>query len=38
VKLFLTPREKQAILAFMETLTDSTFINDRRFGNPFGQR
>jgi cytochrome c peroxidase len=35
-KLRLTPREKQAILAFLQTLTDSAFIANPRFANPFG--
>lgn len=34
IKLYLTTDEKQAILAFLEMLTDHTFINDRRFSNP----
>lgn len=35
VKLYLTPQEKRAILAFLNMLTDSTFIQDERFSNPF---
>ena len=31
----LTPAEKKAIIAFMKTLTDSTFITDERFSDPF---
>ncbi|NJB82646.1 cytochrome-c peroxidase [Wenyingzhuangia aestuarii] len=30
----MTPDEKVAILAFLETLTDNEFINDERFANP----
>ncbi|HEX6225543.1 MAG TPA: cytochrome c peroxidase [Chryseolinea sp.] len=33
--LLLTPAEKKAIIAFMKTLTDSTFITDERFSDPF---
>jgi len=35
VKLHLTAQEKRAILAFLHMLTDSAFIQDRRFSNPF---
>ena len=35
VKLKLTEDEKDAILAFLHMLTDSTFITDDRFSNPF---
>ncbi|MEN7548844.1 cytochrome c peroxidase [Rapidithrix thailandica] len=35
VKLFLTEKEKKAILAFLQMLTDHEFINDERFSNPF---
>lgn len=38
VKLHLTAQEKRAILAFLHMLTDSTFIQDRRFSNPFVNR
>ncbi|MDW8205328.1 MAG: cytochrome c peroxidase [Cytophagales bacterium] len=38
VKLYLTPQEKRAILAFLHMLTDSTFIQDKRFSNPFINR
>ena len=38
VKLHLTEQEKRAILAFLNMLTDSTFIQDRRFSNPFISR
>ena len=31
----LTRDEKQKILKFLLTLSDSAFINDREFGNPF---
>lgn len=31
----LTDEEKEQIIAFLETLTDSVFINDPRHGNPF---
>jgi len=33
--LRLTAEEKRKIIAFLHTLTDSTFINDKRFANPF---
>lgn len=35
VKLHLQEEEKEAILAFLHMLTDSTFIKDERFANPF---
>lgn len=35
IKLYLTPQEKQAVLAFLHMLTDETFIRDPRFSNPF---
>ncbi|MFP4090030.1 MAG: cytochrome-c peroxidase [Cyclobacteriaceae bacterium] len=35
VKLHLTDDEKEAILAFLHTLTDSTFISNHKFSNPF---
>lgn len=35
IKLHLTGDEKDAILAFLHMLTDSTFISDERFSNPF---
>lgn len=38
VKLHLTEQEKRAIIAFLHMLTDSTFIQDRRFANPFTSR
>jgi cytochrome c peroxidase len=31
----LTATEKKQVLAFLKTLTDSTFVNDKRFANPF---
>ena len=31
----LTPTEKKQVLAFLKTLTDSTFITDKRFSSPF---
>ena len=31
----LTEHQKAALLAFMETLTDDTFISDPRFSDPF---
>ncbi|MGF1532872.1 MAG: cytochrome-c peroxidase [Bernardetiaceae bacterium] len=34
IKLHLTDHEKRAILAFLEMLTDQTFINDPRFSDP----
>ncbi len=37
VKLHLKEDEKEAILAFLRMLTDSTFIQDERFSNPFSQ-
>ncbi|WP_277477605.1 cytochrome-c peroxidase [Catalinimonas alkaloidigena] len=37
IKLHLLPEEKDAILAFLHMLTDSTFIEDERFSNPFAQ-
>jgi cytochrome c peroxidase len=33
--LLLTQEEKRNIIAFLHTLTDSTFIKDERFSNPF---
>jgi cytochrome c peroxidase len=35
IKLHLQEDEKEAILAFLHMLTDSTFIQDERFANPF---
>jgi cytochrome c peroxidase len=34
-KLQLSPRQVGALVAFMESLTDSTFLQDERFSNPF---
>ena len=31
----LTATEKKQLLAFLNTLTDSTFITDKRFSSPF---
>ncbi len=31
----LTSTEKRQVIAFLKTLTDSTFVNDKRFSNPF---
>ncbi len=33
--LKLSPEEKEKIISFLHTLTDSTFINDSRFSDPF---
>ncbi|MDB4286190.1 cytochrome-c peroxidase [bacterium] len=33
--LRLTPQEKQDLLAFLHTLTDSTFVNNPEFASPF---
>ena len=33
--LGLTAEEKRKIILFLHTLTDTTFINDKRFSNPF---
>jgi len=35
IKLKLTDREKEAILAFLNMLTDEAFVTDERFSNPF---
>jgi cytochrome c peroxidase len=35
INLHLTPQEKADLIAFLHTLTDSTFITDPRFSNPF---
>lgn len=35
VKLFLSEQEKKDIIAFMQLLTDSTFVTDSRFSDPF---
>lgn len=34
-RLNLSNQEKQAIVDFLRTLTDNTFINDTKFSNPF---
>ena len=34
-QLGLTPQEKKDLLAFLQLLTDSSFIRDKRFSNPF---
>lgn len=34
-RLDLTAQEKVQIIAFLRTLTDSTFLTDKRFSNPF---
>lgn len=34
-RLNLTSNEKAALVAFMKTLTDETFINDEKFSSPF---
>jgi cytochrome c peroxidase len=31
----LTPADKEALIAFLKTLTDQTFINNERFSDPF---
>ena len=31
----MTAQEKQDIIAFLKTLSDYSFINDRRFADPF---
>ncbi len=36
VRLRLTKQEKNDLLAFLHMLTDSTFIADKRFSDPFG--
>ena len=33
--LLLTPEDKQALLAFLRTLTDEEFLNNPEFSNPF---
>lgn len=35
VKLYLSPDEKRAVIAFLRTLTDEQFVRDPRFANPF---
>ncbi|WP_345117547.1 cytochrome-c peroxidase [Hymenobacter algoricola] len=34
-QLDLTPTQKRQVIAFLKTLTDSTFVQDKRFSNPF---
>jgi cytochrome c peroxidase len=36
--LTFTASEKAALVAFLKTLTDRTFLNDPRFSNPFADR
>ena len=31
----LSEKDKKAVIAFLKTLTDSTFINNPKFSNPF---
>lgn len=33
--LMITPEEKRKIIAFLHTLTDHTFVSDKRFSDPF---
>jgi len=35
--LRLTSSEKAALVAFLKTLTDPTFLTDPRFSDPFGR-
>ncbi|GGF45552.1 cytochrome-c peroxidase [Echinicola rosea] len=35
IKLYLTDGEKEAILSFLQTLTDEKFITNPKFSNPF---
>jgi cytochrome c peroxidase len=35
VRLELTEREIDALVAFLESLTDNTFLADPRFSDPF---
>jgi cytochrome c peroxidase len=34
---YLSAYDKQALVAFMKTLTDTTFLNNPKFSNPFEQ-
>ena len=34
-RMNLSPQEIDALVAFMETLTDQSFIEDPKFSNPF---
>jgi cytochrome c peroxidase len=36
--LHLSGEEKRAVIAFLHTLTDETFMTDQRFSNPFAER
>jgi cytochrome c peroxidase len=38
LSLNLNKEEKQALIAFLHTLTDNTFINDKRFSDPFSKQ
>jgi cytochrome c peroxidase len=33
--LLLSPEDKQALIAFLRTLTDQEFLNNQDFSNPF---
>lgn len=35
LRLNLKPEEKKALVAFMKTLTDKTFVTDTKYSNPF---
>jgi cytochrome c peroxidase len=35
IRLNLTPQQKEALLAFLNTLTDNTFATDSKFQDPF---
>jgi len=35
VRLNFTPQERLALKAFLNSLTDHTFVQDERFSNPF---
>ena len=37
LRLNLTPVERDALVAFMKTFTDRTFLSDARFANPFAR-
>jgi cytochrome c peroxidase len=37
-QLNLTTQEKNALIAFLNTLTDSSFINNKNFSNPFANK
>lgn len=34
-KMNFTPHEKEALIAFLKTLTDESYLNDVRFSDPF---